>query len=326
MDETASRNHPVLSRRVLSAVLSLPKGLPEPLADASLKVLAVATALLILGFGGYYFFNRYYHQEAAVQNLEIRRLEADVIKDPQSAEPRVRVAWAYLDQGMVDQAVVQFGEALKLRENYQAALIGLGTAFFRKNDYANALVSLEQVAELNRNNPFKRTLRELQAVYYYLGSIYAQQGKDQEAISSFREALDIDRADADSLYGLGQVYLRQGQLNEAAPLLEQAVRFDPVFSDGYRALAAVYEQQGKVGHLLWVKAMMSFTQNKYDESLGYLNQAIRVLPDLPEAHQAQGLVYEKMGRSADALAAFQTALEKDPRLPLAQAGVARLKR
>ena len=318
MDDMATNKNLNLGRRAM--------GVPNSVMDAGFKVLVAATAVLLVGFGVYYFAQRYYHPGPSVADTDLRQMEERVIQDPQNPDARVMVAWAYLDKGATAQAVAQFNEALKLRENYQAALIGKGTALFRANDLTGALGPLEQVAEINKSNPYKRTLRELQGVYYYLGAIYSQRGRDEEAIDAYLAALDIDRADADSLYGLGMVYVQQNKLDEAAPLLEMAIRFDPVFADGYKGLATVYEKQGKMGQLLWVRAMLSFTQGKYEEALDSLNKSLRVTTDLPEVYQAQGLVYEKMGRSAEALRAYQTALEKDPGLLVAQGGVTRLNR
>lgn len=300
--------------------------LPDQVGDRSLKMLMALTAVSLVGFGVYYYVDRYAVSVPPISQQFLRDLEARVVQDPQNPEARVQVAWAYLDQDRYGQAVAQFDEALKLRENYQAALIGKGTAYVRKGDLKAALGPFEQVAELNKDNPFKRTLRELQAVYYHLGTIYADQKKDDQAVAAFREALDIDRADADSLYGLGMVYLRQGDAAQARPLLEQAVRLDPVFADAYHALKTVYEQQGMAGHALVARAMLSYIQGDYDRAAGLLGQAVRVLPDLPEAYQALGLVYDKQGQRDEALVAYRTALEKNPDLPLAQGGVARLSR
>ena len=315
MDDMITNKNLNLGRRVMHVPYAL---------EVGFKVLIAVTAVLLVGFGVYYYTQRYYHPGPSVGDADLRQMEERVIQDPQNPDARVMVAWAYLDRGATGQAVGQFDEALKLRENYQAALIGKGTALFRANDLTGALQSLEQVAEINNGNPYKRTLRELQSVYYYLGTIYAQQGRHEDATNSFLEALDIDRADADSLYGLGMVYLKQGQLDDAAPLLEMAIRFDPAFVDGYKGLATVYEKQGKTGQLFWVQGMLSFSQGKYQDALDNLNKSLRLTADLPEVYQAQGMVYEKMGRTGEALGAYQAALEKDPGLLVAQGGVVRL--
>ena len=318
MDDTVTNKDLNLGHRAM--------GVPNNVMDTGFKVLVAATVVLLVGFGVYYFVGRYYHSGPTVVDADLRQMEERVIQDPQNPDARVMVAWAYLDKGATAQAVAQFNEALKLRENYQAALIGKGTALFRANDMAGALQPLEQVAEINKSNPYKRTLRELQSVYYYLGAIYAQQGRHEDAVNSYLEALDIDRADADSLYGLGMVYVQQNKLDDAAPLLEMAIRFDPVFVDGYNGLATVYEKQGKMGQLFWVRGMLSFSQEKYQDALDHLSKSLRLTTDLPEVYQAQGMVFEKMGRTGEALGAYQMALEKDPSLLVAQSGAARLSR
>ncbi|MBI4499339.1 MAG: tetratricopeptide repeat protein [Chloroflexi bacterium] len=312
--------------RVGSHLVQASLRLPDEVIDRGLKVVITLTAIALVAFGGYYYRDRYASPVPTVQDQALRQLEAQVMQDPQNPEARVQVAWGYLDAGLIEQALTQFDEALKLREDYQAALIGKGNAYVRKGDLNAAQAPFELVAQLNENNPFKRTLRELQGVYYYLGTIYAQQGQDDRAIQAFTEALAIDSADADSLYGLGTAYLRQGDLEQARAALEQAVRLDPVFAEGYHALQTVYEQQGMVGHVLLARGMLSLSQGNYDEALKHLHQAVRTVPDLAEAHQALGIVYDRKGQQAEALDAFQSALERNPDLPLARGGVARLNR
>ncbi len=296
---------------------------PDRLINRALKSAIALSALGVLGFGAFYYVDRYHPATAQVEDQVLRQLEAQVIQDPQNPGARVRVAWAYLDQNMAQQALIQFDEALKLREDYQAALIGKGTAYMRKGDLNAALAPLQRVAELNQENFFRKTLRELQPVYYYLGTIYAAQGRAEESIGAFKEALEIDRVDADSLYGLAMVYVAQGDLEQARPNLELAVRLDPVFADGHRALTGVYERLGLAGNSLVSRAMVSYSEGRYDEALGLLEQARALAPEVGEVHQALGLVYDKKGQPAEALAAFRTALEKDPQLALAQGAVAR---
>ena len=297
--------------------------LPEALINRALKGAIALSALSLLGFGAFYYIDRYHPAAAQVEDQLLRQLEAQVIQDPQNPGARVRVAWAYLDQKMVEQALIQFDEALKLREDYQAALIGKGTAYVRKGSLNAALPPLERVAELNQENFFRKTLRELQPVYYHLGTIYAAQGRGEKAIGAFKEALEIDRVDADSLYGLAMVYLAQGDLEQARPNLELAVRLDPVFADGHRALAGIYERLGMAGNSLLARAMVSYSEARYDEALGLLDQARALAPEVGEVDQALGLVYDKKGQPAEAVAAYRTALAKDPQLALAQGAVAR---
>ena len=69
--------------------------------------------------------------------------------------------------------------------------------------------------------------------YFNLGCIYYQQGKIEEAIASFQQALKIQPNDAEAHYNFGVIYYEKQEFKLAVQHLDQAVKFgknvDPKF-------------------------------------------------------------------------------------------------
>jgi tetratricopeptide (TPR) repeat protein len=60
-----------------------------------------------------------------------------------------------------------------------------------------------------------------------------------------------------------------------------------------------------------------FAQKNFDSALREYNEAVNAAPDLAEAYCRRGLVYQQMGKTAQALTDLDRAIQCDPRLPSA---------
>lgn len=78
------------------------------------------------------------------------------------------------------------------------------------------------------------------AAYNELGNNYKQKGLYDDAISSYKKALQIDPKDAGSHYNLGFAYVKKGLYNEAVLETESALKLDPKLADAHRNLGLIY--------------------------------------------------------------------------------------
>ena len=78
------------------------------------------------------------------------------------------------------------------------------------------------------------------AAYNELGNKYKQKGLYDDAISSYKKALQIDPKDAGSHYNLGFAYVKKGLYNEAVLETESALKLDPKLADAHRNLGLIY--------------------------------------------------------------------------------------
>jgi len=81
--------------------------------------------------------------------------------------------------------------------------------------------------------------------YYKSGLILAEEGREDEAVRAFRQALGIrpDWAEAHSL--LGSILFKAGKYSEAEAELRKAVALKPDYAEGWNFLGEFLKEKGK---------------------------------------------------------------------------------
>ncbi len=128
-----------------------------------------------------------------------------------------------------------------------------------------------------------------------LGDILSKNGRTDEAISQFQEAIRQKADYADAHYNLGRVFSRKGQLDQAVSQYRAAIRLNPDFAKAHNNL----------GNAL-------FKEGRLDEAIEQLQAAIRLDPNYAEAHGNLGNVFFKRGQLAEAISQFQEAIRLKP--------------
>ena len=98
-----------------------------------------------------------------------------------------------------------------------------------------------------------------------------EQGKLEEAVASWQQALRLKPDDAEAHNNLGIVLQEQGKLEEAAASLQQALRLKPDYAEAHNNLGIVLKEQGKL-----------------EEAAASLQQAVRLKPDVCRGAQQPG--------------------------------------
>jgi tetratricopeptide (TPR) repeat protein len=304
---------------------TLTRILPHRRADLTLWALGGLVLLSIVGFAGYYYYDRYVHADEKLLDKQAQHIEELVQKNPQNAGLRVVAATFYLEKGQTNSAIEQGQEALKIEPKLQPALVVLGRAYAKKGDLDQAVANYEQVVELNKDNQLAKVDTQLGVVYYELGQLYAQQGKYPQAVDTFKQALEIDRTDADAHTALALVYQRQNDHQSAVQELQEALRFDPFSTQRYQALATSYTALGKAPEAAYAQGMVAFTSGKYSDAAKQLEAVTAQSPDLAAAYFGLGLAYEKLGKRDQAVAALERFLAANPNELAATEALTRLK-
>ncbi|MBI4493287.1 MAG: tetratricopeptide repeat protein [Chloroflexi bacterium] len=280
--------------------------------------LAVAVALLLVAFVGFYNYDRYLVKPESPLDQAVRSLEDAVRQSPGDIQLRVRVADAYVRQGRYPQAITQYGEALKLQENHMPALFGMAAAELLRNNEVRAEELYRQIVDLNRDNEDRYSSRDMEAAYYRLALFASKAGRHDEAAEWAREALKADRTDADVLYLLGTSEEARGNQEAARGAFRQAVSFDPNFRDGFAALGRTAAALGDSREASYARGMELLAAGDVDGALAEFQRLIAAAPDYGEAYQGLGLAYGKKGQREESIQAFRTALERNPDLFLAK--------
>jgi len=79
-----------------------------------------------------------------------------------------------------------------------------------------------------------------------LGVALTTQGKPDEAMAHYSEALRINPSYAEAHYNLGIALFRQGKLDEAIAHYSEALRINPSYAEAHNNLGNVLARQGRL--------------------------------------------------------------------------------
>lgn len=128
-----------------------------------------------------------------------------------------------------------------------------------------------------------------------LGFALKTQGRLDEALSHYRQALKISPGQFDIRNNMADVLIAQGKLDEAIGQLRQILRIRPDFARAHTNMGNAMAAQGKL-----------------DEAINSYNQSLKFKPDYAEAYSNIGNVLAMQGKLDEALANFHKALEIAP--------------
>ncbi len=128
-----------------------------------------------------------------------------------------------------------------------------------------------------------------------LGIALQEQGRLEEAISHYREAIRLRPHYPEARASLGAALLRLGRTDEAIRQLSETIRMSPMHLEAHIDLGIAYD-----------------TLDKEDEAIAPLLEAIKIEPNSANAHYNLGRVYTKAGRIVEAVTQFSLATRLQP--------------
>ena len=134
--------------------------------------------------------------------------------------------------------------------------------------------------------------------HYNLGIALFDEGKIDEAISSYKRTLTINPRHEKAHFSLGYAYLKQGMLDEAIPEFKRALTRNPNYAEAHYALGSVYDTKGLS-----------------DEALFEYKRAVTIKPRYAEVHYKLGALYQKKGELDEAIFELKKALANKPLYP-----------
>ena len=164
-----------------------------------------------------------------------------------------------------------------------------------------------------------------------VGAMLGNQGRTDEAIAHFREAIRIDPTFGDAHNDLGLALNNLGRFDEAAEHLSLAVRLQPTSANAQDNLGVALAGQRKYAeaipcylealrldparaatHRSLGLALMMF--GRAGEAIDHYQEALRLKPDSAETHNDLGFALLAVGRNDDAKTQFGEALRRAPDL------------
>ena len=138
-----------------------------------------------------------------------------------------------------------------------------------------------------------------------LGIALVAQGRMQEGVDQYEEALRIRPGYADAHYNLGNALEKAGRIQDAIGHYEQALRTKPDYPEAHLNLGVALLQAGRVG-----------------DAISQYQQAIRIKPDYDEAYSNLGNALLQSGSLTDAIEQYEHALQIKPDFAVAHFNLA----
>jgi tetratricopeptide (TPR) repeat protein len=214
-----------------------------------------------------------YLEEGRV-NEAIVEFERTLEIQPDFAEAHNNLGTALLRQGRIEPALTCFRKAVHTRPGFALARYNAGTVLLQTGRIDEAIVELEKAATLRSDDALIRL---------NLGNAHLQKGQIDAAIAQYRSAIVFAPDNADLQNNLGQSLLQKGRIDEAFVHFQAAVKIDPEHANA---------------HFLLGERSLRLAQ--WDEAIVHFQQTLKSQPDDADAHLQLAIALRERGRLTEA--------------------------
>jgi len=211
------------------------------------------------------------------------RFRAAIAKyQPRQPEFYVELGDAWVRHVKPQPAVPLYEEALRLKPNSLAALLGLGRALDLAGRWNEAVDAFQRATKVLPDDPVP---------WRELAQIRLKEGKRTEAVTALANSLKLDAEAPEAHYDLGLAWsLPGGDPIRSEAAFREAIRLAPAYSEAHMNLAILLFQNERV------------------EEAGYLfDSALRYRPNYALGHLNYGLMLLKLNRTREAKRHLQEA-------------------
>ncbi len=205
-------------------------------------------------------------------------------------------------RGYLDQAEASFQQASREDPSSAEALYGIGSVYLNQNKNASAREAFERAVKLQADYP-----DTLPDAWNNLGVIATREGRVDESIQRFQDALRLNPHHVLALDNLGNAYRLQKNWDEARKVLERVLVIAPQDPEANYSLGMVYAQANETG-----------------KAYEYLQRALQARPVYPEALNNLGVLYLVTQRRDEAVASFEQCIRVAPAFDQAYLNLARV--
>jgi Flp pilus assembly protein TadD len=107
---------------------------------------------------------------------------------PSRPESYAELSALYAKEGQTDKAAAILDKAKEVGADDPLAMLNVGISYFNKKDYGHAETMFRRVTESKASNS------DLAMAYGLLGKLQLRDGKNADAIVSFKKCLELDPA------------------------------------------------------------------------------------------------------------------------------------
>lgn len=255
----------------------------------------------------------------------LTRARADLASAPNDPEKLFTVGLAQSESNL-DGAIEAFRRVLTLAPRHGLARYNLALALKRADRPAEAAEELRRVIEIEPRPE----------AHYTLGVIHWQQGALDRAVDALRAAIAAKPAYGDAHYALGTVLKAKGDLKGAADALRRAIELMPESAGPNYVLSQVLraqgDERGAARHLSQSERLRQLGERQHEASVltflgiqkleagdaaaavDLFTQATATFEQYAPAHYQKGRALQRLGKIAEARAAYARAHELHPAL------------
>ena len=272
---------------------------------------AIALVLVVISFGSYYYYDRYYRPQPKIAVASLSQAEQAVRDNPDDPDKRLELAGTYMTNGRFDEAISQAFIVKQVYPDNIGADFVLGISYANTGKPTDAIEPLTKFVESRKDEDMPGLDKQLQAAAYYLGDSYLQLGKPQEAVSPLEMAVMWSRTDADAMYKLGLAYSGAHEYEKAADMFHAATTFVPDFLEAYQGLEASYTALNRPELALYARGMMAYSTKDYEAARDLLLESAKAEPNFAPTFAGLGRTYESLNDLPNAKVSYETALKID---------------
>ena len=238
---------------------------------------------------------------------------------PTSASGILSAGIDYHRAGRLAEAEVWYRRVLAAEPNHPDAthLLGIIAHQFGRHELA-----VEFIERAIRNNGHP-------AYFFSLGNVLYSQGKLDDAVAAYRQAISVKPDYVEAYSNLGNALKDRGSLDGAVVAYCRAISIKPDYAEAYSNLGAALYEQGRLDQAVaayrqairikpdYAEALLNLgaalrIRGTFDEAVAAYRQAISVKPDYAEAYSNLGNALKDRGSLDEAAAAYRQAIRIKP--------------
>jgi len=187
-------------------------------------------------------------------------------------------------------------QILRIRSNDARAYYNLGIVLERAGEIEGAVTHYEQAIRIKP---------DFAMAHNGLAGALQRAGRVMDAIEQYRQVLRIEPDNAQAYIDLGLALAQMGQGQDAIAQYQQALQLEPDNQNAWIDWGIALQDRARTKRGSEADALLRQAEEKYE-------QALRINPDLAEAHGNLGAIFQSTGRLPDAAAQYELALRINP--------------
>ena len=258
--------------------------------------------------------------------------------NPEARDAHLNLSQALIEADRPEESLDASRAAVEQRPDSPGAHSNLGLALMALDRFEEAEAAFGRALDIDSQD---RNARQ------NLGELRKKQGRYDEAVEQYRRALEIDPDFALGWAGLADAHFLAGRHEKAAEAAERSLSIEPDSQNaaalqlllGRASTANIHtraetlrlQQRHDEALALYREALETdsrfapaiagmgitfFELRRYEEAIEWIERALAVAPELPEAsslHRLTGRALQELGRLQEAAERFARTLELDPR-------------